>query len=82
MNTDHRNRIGRLPGAGSVRDAKPHGETAQNGAGNGIEQAITALRQMAREIEWEYPLDARIAIDKAIEIIASSGCPKEATDAT
>ena len=34
------------------------------------QEAIAELKRMASTIEWDYPLDAQIAIEKAVEALS------------
>ncbi len=36
------------------------------------EEAIMTLRLMMAEVEWEYPLDYSVAIEKAIEALSGT----------
>ena len=46
------------------------------------QEAIAELKRMASTIEWDYPLDAQIAIEKAVEALSGptpdpdTGCPE------
>lgn len=46
------------------------------------QEAIAELKRMASTIEWDYPLDAQIAIEKAVEALLGpqpdpdTGCPE------
>lgn len=46
------------------------------------QEAIAELKRMASTIEWDYPLDAQIAIEKAVEALRvpvpdpDTGCPE------